>query len=468
MGKKKTVQKNEPWAPAQPYIIKNLQQQDAVFSSTQPQLEQFAKMQRDTYGKLAPGAEAGILASQGLVNDTLGGKYLQGNPYLEGIVGKTRDGIMDRLSSEFSASGRYGSGMHNAVATRELADAENALRFQNYQVERDRQSDAVAQAGGLMNGATGLLNNAAELPWIGVQAANGAVRNASGGYGTTTTTSKPSTLGAIGQGLNIAGNAAMMFSDERLKTDEKKIGERPDGLGVYSYRYKGSDTPQVGVMAQEVERERPDALGPTVGGFKTVDYGALGMPGLVDPNPDRTLEEAEAEFWGPNGPPLARPQTGVPKGLFGAKVPKPKWNEAGGIADKVGQFGEMLMAMDGHPLAIANRQARAAAGDREAEFADWQRREDYRRANERPAPYRFEANNGDQIEIGPDGQQRVLYKDPTPKVTWVEADDGRGGKRLVPFVNGVPATGQAGPQVGAIIDDPRKGGPTPRASGGFR
>ena len=46
MGKKTTVQKNDPWAPAQPYILKNLKQQDAVFTASQPALMQAAADQR--------------------------------------------------------------------------------------------------------------------------------------------------------------------------------------------------------------------------------------------------------------------------------------------------------------------------------------------------------------------------------------------------------------------------------------
>lgn len=183
----KSKTKNEPWAPAQPYILKNLAQQDAVFQSTQPQLEQFAGMQRDTYGRLAPGAEQGISGAQGLVNRTLNGDFLNGNPYLDAILGKTRQSVTDGVDSQFSAAGRYGSGMHAGILARELADAENQARFNNYAMERQNQIGAVDQAQGLMNGTTGLLNNAAELPWIGVQAANGAVRQASNGYGTTTT-----------------------------------------------------------------------------------------------------------------------------------------------------------------------------------------------------------------------------------------------------------------------------------------
>lgn len=202
--KSKTTTKNDPWLPAQPYILKNLQQQDDVFTSTQPQLEKFAGMQRDTYGRVAPGAEQGIMGSQGLVNSNLRGDNLRGNPYLDAILAKTRENVAGSVNDQFGMSGRYGSGQHGAILTRELADAENQARFGNYNMERGYQQDAIGDAQNLMGGSQSLLNNAAELPWIGVQAANGAVRQASSGYGTQT--SKQS--GGLGQMLGgIAGQA---------------------------------------------------------------------------------------------------------------------------------------------------------------------------------------------------------------------------------------------------------------------
>lgn len=71
--------------------------------------------------------------------------------------------------------------------------------------------------------------------------------------------------------------AAMFFSDRRLKEDIKKVGKTDDGLPVYTYKYKGDSRTQMGVMAQDVEKERPEAvfsLGGR-GGPKMVDYGAI-------------------------------------------------------------------------------------------------------------------------------------------------------------------------------------------------
>jgi hypothetical protein len=77
---------------------------------------------------------------------------------------------------------------------------------------------------------------------------------------------------------------ALMASDPRLKTNIVKLGEEPDGLGVYAWDYRPTAGPiaafmpagrQRGVMADEVARLRPWALGPVVGGFATVRYDRL-------------------------------------------------------------------------------------------------------------------------------------------------------------------------------------------------
>ena len=67
--------------------------------------------------------------------------------------------------------------------------------------------------------------------------------------------------------------SAFITSDRRAKKDIKPAG-RLMGHKLYSYTYKGDDKPQIGVMAQEVEKTRPDAVR-EVGGLKQVNYGKL-------------------------------------------------------------------------------------------------------------------------------------------------------------------------------------------------
>ena len=61
------------------------------------------------------------------------------------------------------------------------------------------------------------------------------------------------------------------FSDERLKENIKKVGETNDGQPIYRYNYKGDGRTQIGLLAQDVEKDHPEAVG-LAGGYKTVDY----------------------------------------------------------------------------------------------------------------------------------------------------------------------------------------------------
>jgi len=92
------------------------------------------------------------------------------------------------------------------------------------------------------------------------------------GAGSTSTSEKPSTGSKI---LSAIGSIGSIFSDRRTKEDISRISSFPDGLGVYTFRYLGDEEVRVGVMADEVAELRPWALGPTVGGFQTVNYAAL-------------------------------------------------------------------------------------------------------------------------------------------------------------------------------------------------
>jgi hypothetical protein len=82
-------------------------------------------------------------------------------------------------------------------------------------------------------------------------------------------------LDYLAQAGEAAGKAAAAGSDRRLKDDIVLLDREPDGLGIYSFRYKWEDEPTVGVMADEVAELRPHALGPVIQGFATVRYGLL-------------------------------------------------------------------------------------------------------------------------------------------------------------------------------------------------
>jgi hypothetical protein len=86
--------------------------------------------------------------------------------------------------------------------------------------------------------------------------------------GTSTTAAPPPNQMANYLGLGILGLGVL--SDRRLKEHIHKIGRTNDGQPIYRYRYKGDPRWQLGLIAQNVEKSHPDAVG-RFAGFKTVD-----------------------------------------------------------------------------------------------------------------------------------------------------------------------------------------------------
>ena len=66
-------------------------------------------------------------------------------------------------------------------------------------------------------------------------------------------------------------------SDIALKHDIVLLGHLDNGLGYYRFSYLGSDKAYVGVMAQEVQTVRPDAVTRGSDGYLRVYYDRLGL-----------------------------------------------------------------------------------------------------------------------------------------------------------------------------------------------
>lgn len=81
-------------------------------------------------------------------------------------------------------------------------------------------------------------------------------------------------LGGLMGGVSSMG-AAWLRSDERLKEDIEPVGTLK-GHKLYEYTMKDSGEKQIGVMAQEVRKKRPDAVKKDPeSGYLKVNYGAL-------------------------------------------------------------------------------------------------------------------------------------------------------------------------------------------------
>jgi hypothetical protein len=81
----------------------------------------------------------------------------------------------------------------------------------------------------------------------------------------------------------IGGMLAMMFSDERLKTNIRKVGIINNGIGVYEWEWKDKerfkDMPTRGFIAQDVQKFEPSAVFYDDNGIMHVDmFKASGVP----------------------------------------------------------------------------------------------------------------------------------------------------------------------------------------------
>jgi hypothetical protein len=83
---------------------------------------------------------------------------------------------------------------------------------------------------------------------------------------------------ALGQSIGLGLAAYAAFSDRRLKENVEKVGSLKNGLPVYRFNYRGEDTPQIGLMAQDVKKVHPEAIINDKSGYMKVDYAQAVRP----------------------------------------------------------------------------------------------------------------------------------------------------------------------------------------------
>jgi hypothetical protein len=143
-----------------------------------------------------------------------------------------------------------------------------------------------ATAAGATYGTAGLgLTNA------GVAGLNSGLSTAAGSYGNMAGTAGQSYNQQLGIQTTARGQAnartdelvgtalgagMMMLSDRNAKTNIKPVGHLDNGATVYTYQYIGGDgTTHMGVMADELQVIRPDAVGKFANGMLAVDYSRI-------------------------------------------------------------------------------------------------------------------------------------------------------------------------------------------------
>jgi hypothetical protein len=146
-------------------------------------------------------------------------------------------------------------------------------------------NDQSFQQGSLSQGINQMLMDAAKNQYAGYQGAPGQAvgltTSAVGSSpapmtGTQTETKNPGLFDYLTLAANSYG--AYKSSDIRLKDAVTKIGQLTDKIGLYRWKWNdaakdlGIDTPEVGLLAQEVETVMPEAVRTAPNGYKQVRY----------------------------------------------------------------------------------------------------------------------------------------------------------------------------------------------------
>lgn len=305
-----------PWSEQVPYLKQGFQEAQRLYQDpSRPSFfpgQTFAGPSQSTLQGLA-GTEARAMqgnplvpAAQSEASKSLGGHYLDaGNPHFSAMADRVRAEVLPGIDNRFIGAGRSGSGLHGRAVGTGLGDAIGSLAYGDYNAERNRMGQyagmapQLAQADYLdpqMLGQAGAQREAiAQQPiseamgrWQYEQNLPNAkladyMQMVQGNFGGTSNTvgqqfyQQPnSTAQGIGTALSgigaIAPWAAMLFSDERLKDDMGVVGETDSGLPIHVYKYKWGGPPMMGVMAQDVEKENPEAVATHPSGYKMVDY----------------------------------------------------------------------------------------------------------------------------------------------------------------------------------------------------
>lgn len=211
-------------------------------------------------------------AYQNAYNSALGAAAQQGASNVN--VGTTNAGLNEQMLARALGGANATEGLQNQQI--QVAGAQNTMGGQ-------QTAQQQAQLNAQKNERLMALLYPMQLAQLMNQSIAAGTKGLPSNTNAVTTQPDNSGMGLLGAlGGNFLGGAGgemladglMTLSDVRVKKDIAPIGKLNDGTNVYEFKYNGSDKPQIGVMAQEVERVNPAAVR-EIGGIKHVDYGKV-------------------------------------------------------------------------------------------------------------------------------------------------------------------------------------------------
>ncbi len=168
-----STQTSEPWSAQIPYLTYGFSEARNLYDQSKDQ----GYYPNQTYASPSESTLVGLQRQQDRATNgsalfnaakdqnlkTINGDYLNAssNPYLQDAIGVANQGVIKgfnnsvipQLQSSFSSAGRYGSGLQNQAQNdasytlaNQLGNNATNLSYNNYNAERDRQNNAVANA----------------------------------------------------------------------------------------------------------------------------------------------------------------------------------------------------------------------------------------------------------------------------------------------------------------------------------
>ena len=310
-GTQTTVQKSDPWLPAQPYLKDALADAGDLYDAGGFHIQPYPNQRLAGFGDVSLLGQGATVQQAlqgaplvGQASDTLAG--MMDYDYQSGLLDNVKSNALDQAIpaavAQFAGAGMGNSGMAMDTVGRAAVDAIAPYEYGAHENTLARMMGAasmapdIEQAGympGQMLQGVGLLrdqmgqqeiDSLMQAYYEGQNVDQQALQNYSnllmgyGGQGGTQvgeTTQESGPMGMIGGGLQGLAFANMlfpgMFSDRRLKWDIRKIGKTPGGVNIYKFRYLWDDRERVGVMADEV----PHAIVDRVAGYAVVDYARV-------------------------------------------------------------------------------------------------------------------------------------------------------------------------------------------------
>lgn len=262
------------------------------------------------------GAQAGLL---GQINDTrtanagqaVTGANLASQASQAALTGQAT--LADAIrANNTQRIGQYGTALSGAQSDRAAA-LSGLGAVSGVQTSLLQPGKTLTAAGGIedaarqqeLDAAQAYFNETQQSPWkqLGLLSELGLPIASAGGtvQGTTVQkTPQPSVfqqiLGGLSSGVGLLGQTGAfptaaagagsagwlsslpaLLSDERAKENVVEVGATHDGQPIHLYTYRGDNTPQMGLLAQQVAQRDPGAVSRRPDGLLAVDYArALG------------------------------------------------------------------------------------------------------------------------------------------------------------------------------------------------